>query len=256
MNHRAHYNRIWLTTVLLMFCSTGWSQVHDRYYHPLTQNAPPGRAAGWLNAIRRYDPTWMQPVKIEVSGGGQVEAYAGSPQPMAVSHSPALLAVNVGHYYRLKVSNMPDFPGLEVFPTIELLDRLHPPAGRENDFPVPIIITQNDIRTAQSGQLVTRVIYLEQPQIAQTLDPLKRELPQSVPPSENALKEADRLGRPMAIIRIGGRQPSPNSPAAFFGNGGSVQTRQPMADLPATVRMNSPQTIQRTSGRVVHRRQP
>ena len=163
-----------------------------------------------------------------------------------------LVGVNVGHIYRLRLSDLPVALGEEVYPTIELLDRLHPPAGREMEFPIPIVFTQDDIRIALSGQLVTRVIYLEQPQIAQTLDPLHREIPQTVPPSENALKEADRLGRPMAIIRIGGRKPSVNSPHQFFGNGGTAQLFEaPSASNPATVRMNGGR-IQRVSGTIGH----
>ena len=253
MNHSRKLPKIWHVVLLLfVISSAAVGQVRDDYYHPLSQNSPPGLAAGWLNAIRQYDPTWMQPLSIEMDGGGQVDVFAGSPQPVAGDYSPALVAVNVGHVYRLRISSMPAFPGVEIFPTVELLDRLHPPAGRDNEFPIPIILSKDDVRTAMTGQLVTRIIYLEQPQIAQTLDPLRRELPQSVLPADNSLKEADRLGRPMAIIRIGGRRPSVNSPASFYGNGGTVQLRTPVVDSPdaATVRMNAPQTIQQTSSQL------
>jgi hypothetical protein len=252
-NNAVRLPKTWHVTLLLLAISgAAVGQVRDDYYHPLSQNSPPGLAAGWLNAIRQYDPAWMQPLSIEMDGGGQIDVFAGSPQPVAGDYSPALVAVNVGHIYRLRVSSMPAFPGLEVFPTVELLDRLHPPAGRDNEFPIPIILTKDDVRTALTGQLVTRIIYLEQPQIAQALDPLRRELPQSVLPKDNSLKEADRLGRPMAIIRIGGRRPSGNSPASFYGNGGSVQLRTPVADspAPATVHRNTPQAIQQTSAQL------
>lgn len=228
-----------LTAVMLLVSSTGSVFGQANHHHPLSQHTPPGIAAGWLNGLRGYDPAWIQPLQITVEGGGVVEVFAGNSAPMAVAQTPALVGVNVGHLYRLRLSELPQLPDEDIYPTIELLDRLHPPAGREAEFPIPIVITQADIRVALSGQLVTRVIYLEQPQLAQTLDPLHRELPQSVPPNENALKEADRLGRPMAIIRIGGRKPSVNSQAGFFGNGGSVQLiHTPSHEAPATVRLN------------------
>ena len=225
-------------------------QQYGPYHQPLSQHSPPGQTAAWMNAIRNYDPTWLQPLLVEAPGGGQVEVFSGSPRSAGNGASPLLIAVNAGHVYRLRVSGMPQYPGLEIYPSIELIDHLHPPAGREDEFPIPIVLTHRDIRSAESGQLVTRVIYLEQPQIAQQLDPLRREIPQSVEPKDNALWEADRLGRPMAIIRVGGRRPSVNSPMSFFGSGGTAQVRQP--DLPepsggGVVRMNSPFINQRVS---------
>lgn len=202
------------------------AQQRGKYYHPLSQNSPVGRTAEWLNQLRRYDPSWLQPMQVEAPGGGRVDVFSGSNVAVGTSESPARLAASVGHVYRLRVSEMPAFPDVEIFPTIELIDRLHPPQGREHDFPIPVIITKRDIETAQQGQLVTRVIYLEQPQLAQIVDPLRREIPQRVVPTENAIQEADRLGRPMAILRIGGRTPTAASPASFFGTGGAVQLRQ------------------------------
>ncbi len=218
---------------------TATAQTNRDYHQPLSQNSPPGKAAEWMNYLRQYDPTWRQPLSVEVAGGGQLEVFSGSNRPVAGAATPALVAASVGHVYRLRIGNMPGFPGTEIYPSIELLDRLHPPQGRENEFPIPIIITAQDVRTALSGQLVTRVIYLEQPQIAQDLDPLRREIPQSVLPSDNLLQEADRLGRPMAIIRIGGRRPTAGSSLSFFGTGGGVEIRQaatePKAAGPAVV---------------------
>lgn len=231
------------------------------YHQPLSQHTPPGQTAAWLNHIRKYDPSWLQPMRVTVEGGGKVEVYSGSTTSVGGSPAPAIVAANVGHLYRMRISGMANFPGQEVYPTVELIDRLHPPQGREDEFALPIILTKADMRIAMSGQMVTRVIYLEQPQLAQTFDPLDGEIPQSVPPNENALMEADRLGRPMAIIRIGGRMPSPASPPDFFGTGGMVQIRPvpemvapqpPGIDPPATVRMNAPSSgIIRTSAQRV-----
>lgn len=229
--------------VLLMGSLPVCAQQGD-YHQPLSQHSPPGQTAAWMNAIRGYDPTWLQPLLLQIPGGGQVEVFSGSHQPVGAGQTPVLAAVSVGHLYRLRISNMPNFPGLELYPTVELIDHLHPPAGREDEFPIPIVLTERDLITAERGQLVTRVIYLEQPQLAQQLDPLLREIPQSVQPQDNALWEADRLGRPMAIIRIGGRRPSPGSPAAYFGTGGAVQMRPwmpPESPESGVVRMSARQ---------------
>lgn len=221
-------------------------------HHPLSEKVPPGMAAAWLNHLRQYDAAWLQPLSIESPGGGTVELFSGSDVPVGAAMSPALVAVNAGHVYRLRISNIPEFPGVQLYPTVELLDRLHPPAGTEDQYPIPVLLTADDIRMASRGELVTRVIYLEQPQLAQVLDPLRREIPQRVLPTKNALKEADRMGRPMAIIRIGGRQPTAGSPMSFYGTGGAAQFRaipehaKPNSDA-AVVRMKSAGQIQRVS---------
>ena len=196
------------------------------YHQPFSQHTPPGQLAALLNYNRQYDQFWRQPLKVDVASGGHVEVYQGS-SAINAGPSPAVVACGVGHLYRLKISNIPGSPGVEVFPTIELLDRLHPPTGREVEFAIPIIITEADLRRATAGNLVTRVIYLEQPQLAQQIDPLRREVPQTVLPTTNALQEADRLGRAMAIIRIGGRKLSPSAPPVFFGTGGPVELPEP-----------------------------
>lgn len=197
------------------------------YYHPLNQRTPLGQTAGWLTHIRGHQSTWLQPVKIEVPGGAEASVFSGSRQPAAVVHTPAMVAVTPGHTYRIKLANMPEFPDVELYPSIEILDRLHPPAGEENRYPIPVPISRQDIRMALAGRLVTRVIYLEDPQTAQQLDPLRREIPQAVTPAENVLQEADHLGRPMIIVRIGNRRPSPyQTGSLFYGTGGPLDIRE------------------------------
>lgn len=250
-----------LKAVVLIGVATAASTAFGQYHQPLSERTPPGQTAAWLNHIRKYDPSWLQPLRVEVEGGGNVEVYSGSAMSVGGSPAPAIVAANVGHLYRLRVSGMERFPGASIYPTVELIDRMHPPQGREDEFAIPINITAADMKIAMSGQLVTRVVYLEQPQFAQMIDPMDGEIPQSVAPGDNALQEADRLGRPMAIIRLGGRQPSPASPPGFFGTGGTVQFRMaPMFEnhaappnSPATVRMKSGSSgILQTSGTRTH----
>jgi len=196
------------------------------YHHPLNQRMPPGQAAAWLQHIRQENSGWLQPVQIDVPGGADVSVFSGSANTTGITSAPALIAVSPGHTYRLRLANMPEFPDVELYPSLEILDRLHPPPGQENRFPIPVPLTRDDIRLALSGRLVTRVIYLEQPQLAQQLDPLRREIPQTVLPSENALQEADRLGRPMIIVRLGSRRPAAGTRSTlFFGTGGAAEVR-------------------------------
>jgi hypothetical protein len=206
---------------LAVGCGSAAFGQQGNYFQPLNEKMTPGFVADTLARVRQYDPSWLQPVRVELPTGGTVTVYSATPEPVATLSTPAQFSVNAGHIYRLRIADMPEFPNVEVFPSIEILDRMHPPDGRASDYPIPVVLTEADIREAIDGRMVTRVVYLEQPQLAAMLDPLRREIPQSVNPTDNALQEADRLGRPMVIVRIGGRTPSGGyMPYMYYGSGG------------------------------------
>ena len=212
--------RLAVITVAAGLSSTAFGQQDDSF-QPLNEKMMPGFAADTLARVRQYDPSWLQPVRVELPTAGTVSVYSATSEPNAMLATPAQFSVHAGHIYRLRIADMPEFPSVEVYPSIEILDRMHPPDGRAADYPIPVVLTEADIREAIDGHMVTRVVYLEQPQLAAIQDPLRREIPQSVNPADNALQEADRLGRPMIIVRIGGRTPSEDyMPYMYYGSGG------------------------------------
>ena len=126
----------------------------------------------------------------------------------------------VGQVYRVQISNIPFYEGLEVYPTIEIVNRLHPPAGQEFHFPVPIHFTQEDLELALDNQFVTRVVALENPREATPIaDDPKDQRYFDVAPHEDPLLVADQRGKPMAITRMGSRIPDYDavSNAFLFG---------------------------------------
>lgn len=197
-------------------------------YSPLDHSVP-GRAAQWARIIHPPCQEYVQPVRIELPSRGLVTFYNGSPEAAILTQAPSQAGMFVGQTYRVRISGMPEFPGVELFPSIELLDRLHPPAGREHEFPIPIQLTEEEIATALDDQLVTKVVYLEQPQLAQPkpVDALINVV--DLPASDNLLMAAGQRGRAMAIIRIGGRVPSLQDPQDrhFFGNAPVMPEAQP-----------------------------
>ncbi len=211
----------WAVASLLVGTSAVYAQ-SGMYHEPLNEKLPPGFTADTLARIRHYDMTWLQPVRVELPSSGQVSVYSATVDPLATIEAPAQFSVNAGHIYRLRVTDMPEFPDVEVYPSIEILDRLHPPAGQEANYPIPIVLSAADLKEAIDGRMVTRVIYLEDPKFASQLDRLRAEVPQTIAPTDNALQEAGKLGRPMVIVRIGGRVPSGSDmPTSFFGSGGA-----------------------------------
>lgn len=122
---------------------------------------------------------------------------------------PVTTGMLVGSVYRFRVTNIPFQPGQELYPTIEIIDRIYAPAGKEHRFPIPIVLTAEDMANALSGALVTRVIYLEDSELAEpTATTADQQLTTDVGPTDNALQVADQLGRPVAILRIGSRVPT------------------------------------------------
>ncbi|HBT76630.1 MAG TPA: hypothetical protein DEB39_06820 [Planctomycetaceae bacterium] len=163
---------------------------------------------------------YYQPVQFHGPAGSQI-SLAVDAQFGGAKSLPAKSGLLVGEPYRLRITGIPFHAGEAVFPTIELIDRTYPPIGQALDYPIVVEITQDDLETALSGKYVTKVVYLENPQ---TSLPVKSD-PQSplswdVQPGVDPLSIANTLGRPVAILRIGGRAPAgsgPINPSFFLG---------------------------------------
>ena len=109
----------------------------------------------------------------------------------------------------------------ELYPTVEIIDRTYPPEGLATSYPIPINLDQEDLEAAMQGRLVTRVVYLEDPQTALPLAQKSTDTTvMDVSESEDALHVADRFGRPVAIVRIGSVAPpraETLKPQFYFG---------------------------------------
>ena len=205
--------------------ASAWAQSTSRgRYYPLDQMVQPGVAGRWAGVQPGFIPV-MQYVRVELPGaGGQVAFYTTPQGEQTALPAPAIAALRVGSLYRLRISDLPDFPEAELYPTVELIDRLHPPRGREVEFAIPIVLTAEEIGMALEGRLVTKVIYLEQPDRAAPIRNSNAARNRLADPRENLLKIADEAGRPMVIVRLGGRVPDATAAeSGFFGNGEPVQ---------------------------------
>lgn len=188
------------------------------YWH---QGAMPPGAIGNRQLTRGGPlPGFFQPVEIKAPSGALIslasEGRFDEPQP-----GSRKLGLLIGAVYRLRITGIPLAEGLEVFPTVEIIDRTYAPIGMELRFPIPIELSREDLRLALDGKFVTRVIYLEDPRNALPA----RENAQAqewfeVKPGQDPLAVADALGRPVAILRMGGRLPEvsqSSDPSFLFG---------------------------------------
>jgi hypothetical protein len=206
-----------LVVLVMLVAASSSALAQDRPYHYFySADMPPG-AIGAAQLMRGGPlPGYFQPVEITGPQETQVamatDGVYESPQP-----APLRVAMLVGKVYRLKVTNIPFHVGQEVFPSVEIINRLYPPAGSEVKFPIPIELTRAELEMALRGQYIVRVIYVENPHTALPA----REDPQQqryfeVGPNQDPLEVADALGRPIAILRIGSRVPDLDKESGRF----------------------------------------
>ena len=206
---------LWAVLVWLVCGAAVLAQ--DRPVHWLHAGAMPPGAIGRQRLMRGGPLSgFCQPVEIRAPLGARIAPAAGS-NFLEGRVGPLLVGLSVGPVYRFRVTDIPEFPGVEVFPTVELVDRLYPPPGQRLRFPVPIELAREELIAASEGSFITRVIYLEDPDLAPAIarDGLQQPWVETRP-GDDPLEMANHLGRPMAILRMGGRVPNQNQPEAAF----------------------------------------
>jgi hypothetical protein len=183
-----------------------WAQAPGVHYQNRA-SMPPGAIGGWRLRQGGPLPGYFQPVELRAPEGAQV-ALAAEGRFLDPQGDTANAGLLVGAVYRVRVTGIPLHEGEEVYPTIEVIDRTYPPLGHEVQFPIVIDIVKDDLELALAGKFVTRVIYLEDPERALPVRELERETSWfEALPGEDPLHVADTLGRPVAILRLGGRVP-------------------------------------------------
>ncbi len=121
--------------------------------------------------------------------------------------------------YRLKLTNVPGRPGVELYPTIEV----GPVLPRTEAFlahnAIPVQFTPEDFDQVQSGNFVTKVIYLPDPEFQElALAGVETLVSTRLDPGVDPVVEADRRGAILAIVRLGNKDLQvPNTAAAEGG---------------------------------------
>lgn len=193
---------------------------------------PPGAIGGQRLQRGGPLPGFYQPVEIKAPTGVLISLAVDNQFDQAMP-APRKAGMLIGAVYRLRVTNIRLAEGLEVFPTIEIIDRIYAPAGQQLRFAIPVELTEEDLKLAIQGKFVTRVIYLEDPRHALPA-------PDNSPgqnwfeaaPGQDPLAVADGLGRPVAILRMGARLPDQGLDAFFFFGS------PPFVAFPATPKVN------------------
>ena len=207
--------------LLAILCLAIPGRAQEPAVHYWHQGVMPPGAIG-SRQLQRGGPLagFFQPVEIKAPDGVSISLAVanqfGPPQK-----APRRVGLLIGAVYRLRVTNipLPRAEGLEIFPTIEIIDRTYAPTDQQVRFAIPVEIALQDMELAMQGKFVTRVIYLEDPHNAL---PTRSDNGQSwfeVGPGRDPLAVADELGRPVAILRLGARVPDQGPDPNFcFGS--------------------------------------
>jgi len=115
-----------------------------------------------------------------------------------------------GAIYRLKLTNVPGRPGVELYPTLEVA----PVTPRTDAYlahsPIPVQFTVEDFDQVLSGNFVTKVIYLPDPEFQElALAGVETLVSTRLDPGVDPIAEADRRGSILAILRMGNKDLEP-----------------------------------------------
>jgi hypothetical protein len=137
-------------------------------------------------------------VEWEVGMPGQFSSV-----PLVV---PARYNFPQGAIYRLKLTDIPGREGVELYPTLEV----GPAMPRTQAFlahnAIPVQFTEEDFDQVMSGNFVTKVIYLPNPEYqALALGGVETLVSTRLEPGVNPIIEAERRGAILAVVRVGNK---------------------------------------------------
>jgi hypothetical protein len=121
-----------------------------------------------------------------------------------------------GAIYRLKLTDIPGYPGVELYPTLEVAPTMpRTEAFIAHSF-IPFQLTDEDFRQVLSGNFVTKVLYLPNAEYQElALTGVETLVSTRLDPGIDPIVEADRRGSILAIIRLGNKD--------LQGGGGSCR---------------------------------
>jgi hypothetical protein len=119
-----------------------------------------------------------------------------------------------GAIYRLKFSHIANRPGLELYPTLEVV----PASMKTESFlahsSVPVTLTDEDLEQVAAGNFLVKVIYLPDPQFQDLATTGPDEVVSSrLEPGADPIAEARRRGSILLVVRLGNIDlEAPNTP--------------------------------------------
>ena len=140
--------------------------------------------------------------------------------------------------YRLKLTNIVGREGVELYPTLEI----GPTTPRTEAYlahnTIPIQFTEEDFDQVLTGNFVTKVIYLPDPEFQElALAGVETLVSTRLDPGIDPITEADRRGAILAVVRLGNKDVE--LPGANGGANPSIPVLQPDGSVMPTSYTNS-----------------
>ncbi len=111
-----------------------------------------------------------------------------------------------GAIYRMKLTNIPARPGVELYPTLEVGTALPRTAAFLSHNAIPVQFTEEDFDQVLSGNFVSKVIYLPDPEFQElALAGVETLVSTRLDPGVDPIVEADRRGSILAVVRLGNK---------------------------------------------------
>ncbi len=111
-----------------------------------------------------------------------------------------------GAIYRLKLTNIPARPGLELYPTLEIGPTVPRTDAYLSHNAIPVQFTEEDFDQVTTGNFVTKVIYLPDAEYQElAIAGVETLVSTRLDPGIDPIVEADRRGAILAIVRIGNK---------------------------------------------------
>ena len=119
---------------------------------------------------------------------------------------PGRLEFPQGGIYRLKLTNIQGKEGVELYPTIEVANGSPRTGAYLAHNAIPVQFTTDDFEQVLSGNFVTKVIYLPDPEFqGDALVGVDVLVSNRIDPGLDPIIEADRRGAILAIVRLGNK---------------------------------------------------
>jgi len=169
-------------------------------------------------------PAPLLAVRAVLPEGATVTASPGSAG--AKDHvNGAVFGFRPGYSYRLKFASLPGYPGEVQYGELEVRGSIIPrPGMKYMEYAAPLFITKEDINRVFVSGLVTKVIYLEDPNKAQPFETTP-DRPIELPAvgEREAFRDAELNGRIVAVLRLGDRIPDAEELARYSIDGTVLQ---------------------------------
>lgn len=182
-----------------------------------------GGGAGGVPQAKRTEVRFAGPTGMKISW------YAPNPDgrpgfsPNQLE-APARYNFVQAAIYRLKLSDIPNRPGVDLYPTLEVV-----PSNAKTDAflahsAVPVTFTDEDFEQVASGNFLVKVIYLPDPQFQDVASTGPDEVVSTrLEPGVDPIAEAHKRGSILLIVRLGNidleapNTPPMDAPSPYYG---------------------------------------